>query len=85
MRYWNLPEETGKAFKDRWFLTGDYARFDDDGYIWFLGRRDDIINSFGYRVSPHEIERVMKTHPPLPIAPPPERNWPPTRCWWWRM
>ena len=63
MRYWNLPEETGKAFKERWFLTGDYARFDDDGYIWFLGRRDDIINSFGYRVSPHEIERVMKTHP----------------------
>lgn len=63
MRYWNLPEETAKAFKDRWFLTGDYARFDADGYIWFLGRRDDIINSFGYRVSPHEIERVMKTHP----------------------
>lgn len=63
MRYWNLPEETGKAFKERWFLTGDYARFDADGYIWFLGRRDDIINSFGYRVSPHEIERVMKTHP----------------------
>jgi acetyl-CoA synthetase len=63
MRYWNLPEETGKAFKERWFLTGDYARFDEDGYIWFLGRKDDIINSFGYRVSPHEIERVMKTHP----------------------
>jgi acyl-coenzyme A synthetase/AMP-(fatty) acid ligase len=63
MRYWNLPHETGKAFKDRWFLTGDFARFDEDGYIWFLGRRDDIINSFGYRVSPHEIERVMKTHP----------------------
>ncbi len=63
MRYWNLPGETGKAFKGEWFLTGDYARFDEDGYIWFLGRRDDIINSFGYRVSPHEIERVMKTHP----------------------
>lgn len=63
MRYWNLPEETGKVFKERWFLTGDYARFDEDGYIWFLGRRDDIINTFGYRVSPHEIERVMKTHP----------------------
>ena len=63
LRYWNLPEETGKVFKDGWFLTGDYARFDDDGYIWFLGRKDDIINSFGYRVSPHEIERVMKTHP----------------------
>jgi acetyl-CoA synthetase len=63
MRYWNLPGETGKVFKDKWFLTGDYARFDADGYIWFLGRRDDIINSFGYRVSPHEIERVLKTHP----------------------
>lgn len=63
MQYWNLPEETGKVFKDRWFLTGDYARFDAEGYIWFLGRKDDIINSFGYRVSPHEIERVMKTHP----------------------
>lgn len=63
MRYWNLPEETGKVFKERWFLTGDYARLDADGYIWFLGRKDDIINSFGYRVSPHEIERVIKTHP----------------------
>jgi acyl-coenzyme A synthetase/AMP-(fatty) acid ligase len=63
MKYWNLPEETGKVFKERWFLTGDYARLDADGYLWFLGRKDDIINSFGYRVSPHEIERVLKTHP----------------------
>ena len=45
------------------FLTGDFASRDEDGYIWFSGRRDDIINSFGYRVSPYEIERVMKTHP----------------------
>jgi acyl-coenzyme A synthetase/AMP-(fatty) acid ligase len=63
VEYWNLPEETAKAFKGDWFLTGDYARLDEDGYLWFLGRKDDIINSFGYRVSPHEIERVMKTHP----------------------
>lgn len=63
VQYWNLPEETAKAFKGGWFLTGDYARLDADGYLWFLGRKDDIINSFGYRVSPHEIERVMKTHP----------------------
>lgn len=63
MRYWNLPEETAKSFKGSWFLTGDYARLDADGYIWFLGRKDDIINTFGYRVSPHEIERVMKNHP----------------------
>jgi acyl-coenzyme A synthetase/AMP-(fatty) acid ligase len=65
LRYWNLPEETAKVLKGGWFLTGDYARFDADGYIWFLGRKDDIINSFGYRVSPHEIERVMKTHPDI--------------------
>jgi len=63
VQYWNLPEETAKVFKGGWFLTGDYARLDEDGYLWFLGRKDDIINSFGYRVSPHEIERVMKTHP----------------------
>ena len=63
IEYWNLPEETAKVRHDGWFLTGDYARKDEDGYIWFLGRRDDIINTFGYRVSPHEVERVMKTHP----------------------
>lgn len=63
LRYWNLPEETAKVIRDGWFLTGDYARRDADGYIWFLGRKDDIINTFGYRVSPHEIERVIKTHP----------------------
>jgi acyl-coenzyme A synthetase/AMP-(fatty) acid ligase len=46
-------------------LTGDYARRDADGYLWFLGRKDDLINSFGYRVSPHEVERVLKDHPDI--------------------
>lgn len=63
LEYWNLPEETTKLRHDGWFFTGDYARYDDDGYIWFLGRKDDIIKSFGYRVSPYEIERVLKSHP----------------------
>ncbi|MCO7226767.1 acyl-CoA synthetase [Pleionea sp. CnH1-48] len=63
LEYWRLPEETAKAKVDGYFRTGDYARYDDDGYIWFVGRKDDIINTFGYRVSPHEVERVMKTHP----------------------
>ncbi|HAJ71308.1 MAG TPA: acetyl-CoA synthetase, partial [Methylophilaceae bacterium] len=48
---------------DNYFFTGDYAKYDADGYIWFLGRKDDIIKSFGYRVSPYEIERVYKGHP----------------------
>ena len=39
LRYWNRPEETAAAFRGEWFLTGDYARRDADGYLWFLGRR----------------------------------------------
>ena len=60
--YWHQPEETAASFHSDWFLTGDYARRDADGYVWFLGRRDDLINTFGYRVSPHEVERVLKEH-----------------------
>ena len=63
LAYWNLPEETAKYKHSGWFFTGDYARYDKDGYLWFLGRKDDIIKSFGYRVSPYEIERVFKAHP----------------------
>jgi len=66
--YWNQPEETQRCFRDGWFLTGDYARRDADGYIWFLGRKDDLIKSFGYRVSPFEIERVLKDHPDIADA-----------------
>ena len=63
LRYWNMPEETTKYRHDGYFFTGDYARIDEDGYLWFLGRKDDIIKSFGYRVSPYEVERVLKSHP----------------------
>ena len=63
LRYWNQPEETAKYRHDGYFFTGDYARIDEDGYLWFLGRKDDIIKSFGYRVSPYEVERVLKSHP----------------------
>ena len=63
LSYWNLPGETAKYKHDDYFFTGDYAKYDADGYIWFLGRKDDIIKSFGYRVSPYEIERVYKGHP----------------------
>ncbi len=63
LHYWNLDEETAKYKHDGYFFTGDYAKYDEDGYIWFLGRKDDIIKSFGYRVSPYEIERVYKSHP----------------------
>lgn len=62
LNYWNMPEETAKYKHDGYFFTGDYAKYDDEGYIWFLGRKDDIIKSFGYRVSPYEIERIYKGH-----------------------
>lgn len=63
LEYWNRPDETEACFHGDWFLTGDYARQDEDGYVWFLGRRDDLIKSFGYRVSPLEVDRIMKEHP----------------------
>jgi acyl-coenzyme A synthetase/AMP-(fatty) acid ligase len=66
--YWRKPEETAAVFHGDWYLTGDYARRDADGYVWFLGRRDDLIKSFGYRVSPHEVERVLKDHPDVADA-----------------
>jgi len=62
LEYWQLEEETIKAKHDGYFFTGDYAKKDKDGYIWFVGRKDDIINTFGFRVSPYEIERVIKNH-----------------------
>ncbi|MES0884983.1 class I adenylate-forming enzyme family protein [Roseibium sp. SCP14] len=61
--YWNRPEETRDAFRGDWFLTGDRAQEDDDGYIWYQGRADDLMNSFGYRVAPEEVERALSAHP----------------------
>src|SRR5262249_55211437 len=66
--YWDRPEETRGSVPGEWFLTGDYARRDVDGYVWFLGRKDDLIKSFGYRVSPFEVERVLKDHPEVADA-----------------
>jgi acetyl-CoA synthetase len=65
LEYWRAPEQTAAQFKGEWFLTGDYAIQDEQGYIFFLGRRDEIIKSFGYRISPFEIERVYRDHPAL--------------------
>ncbi|WP_422020272.1 acyl-CoA synthetase [Roseibium sp.] len=61
--YWNRPEETQAAFRGDWFLTGDRARADGDGYYWYEGRADDLMNAFGYRVAPEEVERTLVAHP----------------------
>ena len=61
--YWNRPDDTQSAFFGDWFLTGDRATRDGDGYYWYEGRTDDVMNAFGYRVAPEEVERVIVSHP----------------------
>ena len=61
--YWNRPEEEAAAFRGEWFIGGDLAEFDADGWVWHRGRNDDIMNAFGYRVSPLEVEKVLSAHP----------------------
>ena len=61
--YWNRPAEEAAAYRGEWFIGGDLAELDADGYVWHRGRNDDIMNAFGYRVSPLEVEKVLSTHP----------------------
>ncbi len=61
--YWNRPEEERAAYRGEWFLGGDLAEFDADGYVWHRGRNNDIMNAFGYRVSPLEVEKVLAADP----------------------
>lgn len=61
--YYGDPEMTENAFKNGIYHTGDTAYFDEDGYIWFVGRDDDLIKTTGYRVSPFEVESVFQQHP----------------------
>ncbi len=51
------------AFRNGWYYTGDTARKDEDGYLWFIGRADDLISSAGYRISPFEVESALLEHP----------------------
>jgi acetyl-CoA synthetase len=60
--YWNDPEATAERFRGEFLVTGDYARRDEDGYLWYLGRRDDMFNTAGYRVGPTEIEEALHAH-----------------------
>jgi len=60
--YWKRPEANQKCFLGEWYLTGDRAYKDKDGYFWFVGRADDVIKSSGYRISPFEVESVLVEH-----------------------
>ncbi len=61
--YWRRPDEEAMVYRGDWFVGGDLACVDEDGYIHFEGRNDDIMNAFGYRVSPQEVENVLASHP----------------------
>lgn len=68
LRYWNNPSGTRDKFNGDWLLTGDMGYQDDDGYIYFLGRNDDVITSSGYRIGPGEIEDCLLQHPSVRMA-----------------
>jgi len=81
--YWREPERTEAAFVDgpdgRWFITGDLASRDGDGFFWYAGRSDDVINSAGYRIGPIEVENAILEHEAViecavVAAPDPERG-----------
>ncbi len=61
--YWRRPEEDAAVRRGDWFVGGDLAAMDADGYVWFKGRHDDVMNAFGYRVSPEEVEAALLAHP----------------------
>jgi acyl-coenzyme A synthetase/AMP-(fatty) acid ligase len=69
----------GERFEDEWWPTGDRVREDEDGYLWFEGRNDDLILSSGYRIGPFEVESALVSHPAVAeaaavAAPDPERG-----------
>jgi acetyl-CoA synthetase len=61
--YWGNPEAYARKFAHGWYLCGDRARLDEDGYFWFVGRDDDVINTAGHLVGPFEIESALLEHP----------------------
>lgn len=66
--YWNEPARYAKCFAGGYYLTGDLARRDADGYFWFVGRKDDLIKTSGHLIGPFEVESVLMEHPAVAEA-----------------
>jgi len=66
--YWNNPELYQSKFKNGWYITGDRGWQDEDGYFWFVGRADDVINTAGHLVGPFEVESALIEHPAVAEA-----------------
>jgi len=63
--YWKMPEATAEAFVDGWFHTGDLGKVDEDGYLYVVDRKKDMIICGGYNIYPREVEEVLYTHPAI--------------------
>ncbi|MGH8809368.1 MAG: acyl-CoA synthetase [Noviherbaspirillum sp.] len=63
IEYWKNPEATRNKYSGDWCRTGDLASVDDDGYLWYQGRADDMFKAAGYRIGPSEIENCLVKHP----------------------
>jgi acetyl-CoA synthetase len=66
--YLHEEERYRKCFRDGWYLSGDLARRDADGYYWFVGRADDVIKSAGHLIGPFEVESALMEHPAVAEA-----------------
>jgi len=66
--YWKNEEATKSKFTGNWCRTGDLAKTDDEGYLWYQGRADDVFKSAGYRIGPSEIENCLVKHPAVANA-----------------
>jgi acetyl-CoA synthetase len=66
--YWGDPKATEEKFIGDWCLTGDMAKKDEEGYFYFVSRKDDVIKSSGYRIGPSEIEECLMKHPAVAAA-----------------
>lgn len=63
--YWEMPEETADTIRDGWLYTGDLGRFDEEGYLYVVGRKKEMIISGGQNIYPAEIDRVLHKHPDI--------------------
>jgi len=68
LEYWKNEKATRDKFIGDWGCTGDQGRMDEDGYLWYQGRTDDVIKSAGYRIGPAEIESCLVRHPAVANA-----------------
>jgi acetyl-CoA synthetase len=66
--YLNEPARYAKCFAGGWYLSGDLAKRDADGYFWFVGRKDDVIKTSGHLIGPFEVESVLMEHPAVAEA-----------------